>query len=341
MNAAESEREQIGFKRPSFINVVPTAEVFRGVQLTSIDRAAAGGWKLLSEQTVTGFSHPSSVACDHWNNMIYVTDYGPELEPTAANDKGVIIKMTDKGKILDRDFLKPAGEVFHRPKGLFIYGPKLWMADLNSVWLFDFKSNGSKKLELPGIAFADHVTLDYTSKLYVSDSRSDRVVRWEPSDFLNVLRTQPVGPLRTVYSGGGIFPTGIYPGRRGGLYMVGSKSKDDPSGIYFMRYSLDEQYEPTNLKPAEPYSEKIGQLDGIKWLNDNEFLLTDWTTGSLLLWTKDKGVEKLATGFKGPADVCTALRPMNKREMLVAVPDIIKGEVRLMWFSLGDTVLGL
>ncbi len=32
MNAAESEREQIGFKRPSFINVVPTAEVFRGVQ---------------------------------------------------------------------------------------------------------------------------------------------------------------------------------------------------------------------------------------------------------------------------------------------------------------------
>ncbi len=33
MNAAESEREQIGFKRPSFINVVPTAEVFRGVQL--------------------------------------------------------------------------------------------------------------------------------------------------------------------------------------------------------------------------------------------------------------------------------------------------------------------
>ncbi len=33
MNAAESEREQIGFKRPSFINVVPTAEVFRGVHL--------------------------------------------------------------------------------------------------------------------------------------------------------------------------------------------------------------------------------------------------------------------------------------------------------------------
>ncbi len=33
MNAAESEREQIGFKRPSFINVVPTAEVFRGVRM--------------------------------------------------------------------------------------------------------------------------------------------------------------------------------------------------------------------------------------------------------------------------------------------------------------------
>jgi len=87
-------------------------------QLATVDGAEAGGWKLISEQTVSGFNHPSSVACDIWNNMIYVSDYGPELEPTSANDKGTIFKLSDKGKILDRDFFASAGATFPPAKGL-------------------------------------------------------------------------------------------------------------------------------------------------------------------------------------------------------------------------------
>ncbi len=50
MNAAESEREQIGFKRPSFINVVPTAEVFRGVRLQKFDFPASGNVQHLPDR---------------------------------------------------------------------------------------------------------------------------------------------------------------------------------------------------------------------------------------------------------------------------------------------------
>ena len=80
-------------------------------------------------------------------------------------------------------------------------------------------------------------------------------------------------------------------------------------------------------------------IDRVPWLNDNEMLLTDWTTGSLLLWTKSAGVQKLASGFGGPADLCANLHPMRKPEMRVVVPDILNRVVRIMWFSIGDTVL--
>ena len=143
-----------------------------------------------------------------------------------------------------------------------------------------------------------------------------------------------LGPIVTAYSGGGIHPAGIAPRQRGGLYLFGAKSKAEPGGIHFMPYSLDEKYNPTNLKPPEPYSEKIGMLDGARWLNDNEMLMTDWTSGSLLLWTKGVGVRKLASGFEGPTDFCVSGHPLRKPERRVIVSDILKGEIRIMWFAM-------
>lgn len=38
-------------------------------------------------------------------------------------------------------------------------------------------------------------------------------------------------------------------------------------------------------------------------------------------------MQKLADGFKGPADICVV---PNKEGYLVAVPDLVKGEIRLV-----------
>ena len=55
-------------------------------------------------------------------------------------------------------------------------------------------------------------------------------------------------------------------------------------------------------------SEPIGRLDGVYELRDGTLLATDWNSGSLSSWTEKTGMQKLATGFKGPADFCVTER---------------------------------
>jgi hypothetical protein len=68
-------------------------------------------------------------------------------------------------------------------------------------------------------------------------------------------------------------------------------------------------------------------LDGLYRMKNGDLLVTDWVSGSLFQWNKKMGMHKLAIGFKGPADI--AVVP-NKKGYLVAVPDLVKGEIRLV-----------
>jgi hypothetical protein len=61
-------------------------------------------------------------------------------------------------------------------------------------------------------------------------------------------------------------------------------------------------------------------------MSDGTILATDWNSGSLFSWTP-KGMETLASGFKGPADFCVVVQG---KEYLVVVPDLVKGELRMV-----------
>jgi hypothetical protein len=74
-------------------------------------------------------------------------------------------------------------------------------------------------------------------------------------------------------------------------------------------------------------SSELGRLDGVYELDDGSLLITDWNSGSLSRWSDKMGMETLATGFKGPADFCVL--PDNG-ELLVAVPDLVKSELRII-----------
>jgi hypothetical protein len=179
--------------------------------------------------------------------------------------------------------------------------------------VFDLKTKEGKKLDLPGIQFANDPTV-IGKALYVSDNRADQLFRVEPADFL---KSKAAPKITVVFKGKGIFPNGIYPGRDGELLMVGFESKDKPHGIYSMAPGKD----PTQL------SENIGMLDGLYRLGEGDVLATDWVSGSLFRWNKKDGMQKLATGFKGPADLCAI---PNKKGLLVVVPDLVKGELRFV-----------
>jgi hypothetical protein len=275
--------------------------------------APAKELKVLSEQTAKGFGHVESVAYDPKGKVLYTSDFGPDLKPADKDARGKITKVSLDGKILEDGFLPVKGQVLNKPKGIWIKGNRLWVTDIDSVWVFDLKTKKGKKLDLPDVTFANDVTV-MDDALYVSDNRSDQLVRVEPADFLES-KADP--KITVVFKEKSINPNGVYPGKGGALMMVGFKGKDDPRGIYSMLPG----------KEPELLSDKIGMLDGLYVMSNGDVLATDWVSGSLFQWNKTMGMKKLATDFKGPADFCAF---PNNKGLMVVVPDLVKGELRFV-----------
>jgi hypothetical protein len=283
-------------------------------QATLAPDGCAKDLKVVSERTATGFGHTESVGYDPAGHVLYVSDFGPgELKPAEKDGKGKISKVSLDGTILEAAFLPTAGQVLNRPKGIWIRGNRLWVTDIDSVWVFDLKTKEGRKLELPGVTFANDPTV-MGNALYVSDNRTDQIVRVEPADFL---RTKTAPKIAAVLYGKSIFPNGLYPGPKGSLLMVGFKSKDEPRGVYTMAPGQDPQQ----------ISDNIGMLDGLYRMRNGDVLATDWVSGSLFHWNAKTGMQKLATDFKGPADFSVV---PNKMGLLVVVPDLVKGELRFV-----------
>jgi hypothetical protein len=292
---------------------VCVAAVQAGIAVDSL-AAATTKLRVVSENTATGFTFPESVAYDPKAKVLYMSQFGgTELKPAEKDGNGKISKVSLTGKILEDRFLPPVGETMNKPKGIWVEGNRLWVTDIDVVWLFDLKTRKGKKLPIPGITFANDPAVVGNS-LYVSDNRADRLYRIEPADFLNAKEAPQVS---IVLAGKGISPNGLYPGKRGSLLMVGFMSAKEARGIY----SLDKSGELRELAKA------IGRLDGLYQMKDGSLLATDWDSGSLFHWTEKSGVEKLVSGFKGPADFAIA---SDRSGLTVFVPDLPASQLRIV-----------
>lgn len=293
-----------------------------GVGLALAALAAAAGAaapKVVSEKTLGGFVNPESVGCDPKGKALYVGNFGaPKLDPAAKEGMGFISKLSLDGKVLEKIFL-PAlgGEPLHKPKGIWIGGNRLWVTDIDAVWIFDLKSKQGRKLALP-LGFANDPAV-VGNALYVSDNRNDELVKVEPADFLDGKKAPRV---TRVFKGAGVNPNGLWPGK-GRLLMAGFFAPEWPRAFWALG---------KDGKPA-PISLPIGRLDGLYQMQDGGLLATDWNNGSLFHWTMESGVTVLAKGFKGPADFCVL--PGAKGALTVAIPDLVQSQVRLIELSTG------
>jgi len=276
--------------------------------------AAAQNWRATSDQTIGGFVHPESVACDARGKALYMSEFGtPKLDPALKDGMGSIIKLDLAGKVLEKQFLPaPGGEKLNKPKGVWVRGDRLWVTDIDVVWVFDLKTKKGRKLAVP-VGFANDPVV-VGNALYVSDNRNDALIKIEPADYLN---SKGAPRITTVFSGAGVNPNGLYGARDGMLLMVGFLAPDKPKGIFALGVSGQ----------IKQVSDPIGRLDGIWELADGTYLATDWNSGSLFHWQKSGEMRKLADGFKGPADFCVMA---NAGGLMVAVPDLVQGQLRIV-----------
>ncbi len=279
--------------------------------LLALPAAAAAQLKVVSDTTLTGFTHPESVGCDAKNKAIYVSEFGSKLAPLDKDGAGYISKWTLDGKLVEKNFLPgDRGEKLNKPKGIWVQGNRLWTTDIDSAWVFDLKTKRGRRVAIPGIQFANDPAVRGIA-LYVTDNRGDQLFRIEPADFLH-LKGEP--KISTVFSGAKVNPNGIFPAKAG-LVVVGFSSADEPRAIYRVG------------KKTRALSEPIGRLDGVLELKDGSLLVTDWNSGSLFQWSKKMGMHKLAEGFKGPADFCAIARGKG---VTAYVPDLVQSLVRIL-----------
>lgn len=266
-----------------------------------------GPLRVVSDTPVAGFTFPESVGCDARERVLYVSQFGgTELKPAEKDGNGYISKVSLDGKVLEQ---RAFAETLNKPKGIWIEGSRLWVTDIDGVWIFDTRTKNGRRVALPGIQFANDPAVR-GGVLYVSDNRSDQLFRVEPADFLDA-RVQP--RVSAVVSRKGINPNGLWPARDGSLLMVGFLAPDQGRGIHAMGRDGE----------LRQLSKPIGRLDGLYELRDGSLLVTDWNSGSLFRWSDRGGMEKLASNFKGPADFCV----MGDT---VYVPDLVKSELRIV-----------
>jgi hypothetical protein len=276
--------------------------------------AFAQSWRVSSDQTYGGFKFPESAAYDAKGKVLYVGNFGGEkLAPAEKDGLGYISKVGVNGKIIEERWVPvKGGEAMNKPKGIWIQGDRLWVTDIDAVWIFDTKTKKGRKLALPGVVFANDPAV-MGKALYISDNRGDKLVKVEPADFLTAKNPQ----VTEIFSGIGANPNGVYPSKSGVLYFGGFLAPDKPKALYILGVSGQ----------IKPISEPIGRIDGLYEMPDGSLLYTDWNTSSLSHWTEGAPPKVIAAGFKGPADFTVI---PGKNEMTVVVPDLVQSQLRFI-----------
>jgi hypothetical protein len=125
-------------------------------------------------QTDTIVAIPESVLPDLKNGILYISLInGGSWD---ADGKGGVGKLSIDGKKYDSTWITG----LNAPKGMGIYGNRLYVADISELVIIDIK-NGKieKKLAIDSAKGLNDVTINSNGIVYVSDSRTAKVWRVE------------------------------------------------------------------------------------------------------------------------------------------------------------------
>ncbi|WP_207496996.1 SMP-30/gluconolactonase/LRE family protein [Aridibaculum aurantiacum] len=93
-----------------------------------------------------------------------------------ADGKGGVAKLSPEGKIIDTTWVTG----LNAPKGMAIVGKRLYVADITEVVVVNLKSGKiEKKIKVDGAVALNDVTATKKGIVYVSDSRTGKVWRFE------------------------------------------------------------------------------------------------------------------------------------------------------------------
>lgn len=122
-----------------------------------------------------GFQTPESILYDQGNDVYLVSNINGT--PFDKDDNGFIARVSPAPESkVDATFIDGKQEkiTLNAPKGMAIWSGTLYVADIDTVRMFDVNTGAAKgEVKLPGATFANDVTA-HDGVIYVSDSAADK-----------------------------------------------------------------------------------------------------------------------------------------------------------------------
>jgi hypothetical protein len=209
-------------------------------------------------ETDSIFKVPESVLFDPIYKVLYISNIDG-TDPWAADGAGSIGKMDDDGKNIIVEWVKG----LHAPKGMGMYEGKLYVADLTEIVVIDIKGGTiEKRIQVPGAAGLNDISIDTKGVVYVSDSKAKKVYEIKNGTaevFLENLKG-PNGVL--------VYRKDLFVLDAGGLYKV----------------DIDKSL----IKLTEGME---GGTDGVENVTKNDFIVSTW--GGVIYYVNGDGFKQV------------------------------------------------
>lgn len=258
----------------------------------------------------TGFATPECVLWDEARDRYLVSNINGK--PVDADNNGFISELSPDGKVTNLKWIE-AGKhkvTLNAPKGMAIVKDTLYVADLDTVRLFDIKTGkGKGEIKLKGATFANDVAVSEDgSKIYVSDSG----LKMEGSDF-KPTGTDAVWVIEKNKAKEFAKSTDL--NRPNGLLVDGKTVIVVPFGSNEI-YRLDEKGKKTDATKL-PH----GGFDGIVKVGDS-LLVSSWEGSAIYKGKLGGTFEEIFGQLKAPADI-----GYDKKRNRVLVPRFMEDAV--------------
>jgi len=270
--------------------------------------------------TVSGFSTPESVIHDTIQDIYFVSNVGPGYAG-ALDGNGFISRVSPNGTILQLAWV--AG--LNGPKGLWLFGDGLYVADVNTLRIFNrFTGATTATIPIPNpfaqALFLNDVVVANDGTAFITDNVNSGIFQVTPQGRPSLLASGPAlgGPNGIQVQGANISWVTFFSNR---------VLRTNPSANVFTQITLPTvDVSQAGLPPGALL------LDGYIRLQDGRVLLSSWVTGNVSLISTSGNVTTVAhvpslfdaSGPAGPADINV---------------DLTRGRVLIPLFNFGQLLI--
>lgn len=240
-----------------------------------------------------GFMTPESALYDAEADLYLVSNInGGEV---AADANGFISRVDPAGRVVLLKWIdgsKP-DQALDAPKGMAFADGTLWVADIDSVRMFDrLTGKATGKVTIAGATFLNDVAAAPDGTIYVTDSglkASETGLEPSGTDAIYRIDKGARKAARVIKDKGLGNPNGLLA---------------DDEGVWVVSFGTGQLYRVSREGRKEAGENlPTGQLDGIVQLSDGSILVSSWEGNSLLRGFPGAGFLANVTDVTSPADL--------------------------------------